>query len=375
MRWCFFSPSDKSRDVLAGDTRSTGGAEAQVAYLAAALARKGHEVSLIYGEGEATLATEVIAGVTCVDAVPTWQPSALASFWQTLRKLAPNVIYARLPSDFLWMIRLYSRQAGAKFIYALASPMHCNPWTAYDYNRWFHAPVFALGLHGADVIVVQHEHQVPLMSPSLQRRTAHVPNLVRFFGDQPRPIEQTRYDAVWIGMIRPEKQLERFLDLAAALPELQFAVVGGFDSQHHAKGRAELEQRMLSLPNLTFLGPQQAEAIQMMLTLSKVLVNTSPAEGFPNTMLEAWSLGVPVVALSVDPGGVMQKEGIGFLSGSLAGLLHDVSVLASNSELNLQLGSRGLEYVRRNHSLEAVYASLIKTLPALVPADPMIQAS
>jgi glycosyltransferase involved in cell wall biosynthesis len=372
VRWCFFSPTEKSRDVLAGDTRTTGGAEAQVSYLAAMLAQKGHDVSLIYGDGEATLATESIAGVTCIDAAPRWQLKTILTFWRVIGKLAPDVIYARLPSDFLWMMPLAARQAEAKFIYALASPLHCDPWTTYDYNRWFHAPAFALGLHSADVIAAQHEQQMALLSPLLRRRAAHVPNLICSFKDEPRSFDETRYDAVWIGVIRPAKQLVSFLDLASALPELNFAVVGGFEV-YDSESQADLEERMLSLPNLSYLGPQQTENVRLLLTQSKLLVNTSPSEGFPNTMLEAWSLGLPVVSLSVDPGGVIAKERLGRLSGTPATLKQDVLSLATNKDLNLHLGSRGLDYVRRNHTLEAVYSSLLSALrPSHAPESIVI---
>lgn len=373
MRWCFFSPTMRARDVLSGDSRASGGAEAQVAYLSEALACKGHEVSLIYGNGDATLATDMISGVACIDAAPEWNPKTIFAFWQTLKRLAPDVIYARLPSDFLWMIRLYARQSGSKFIYAIASTLHCDPWTAYDYNRWFHAPAFALGLRGADIIAVQHEQQVPLMCPLLQQRAVHVPNLVRSFRDLPRSFDQTVYDAIWIGMIRPEKQIHLFLDLVSALPKLHFAVVGGFDVHHDAGERRALEQRMRTLPNLSVLGPQRTDAIRQLLAQSKVLVNTSSVEGFPNTMLEAWSAGVPVVSMSIDPGGTIEREGMGRLSGTATGLAYDVSELATNCNLNLRLGSRGLDYVRRTHGWEDVYSSLIGALPFGRGAAPVLE--
>ncbi len=372
MRWCFFSPTMRARDVLSGDSRTSGGAEAQVAYLSEAMACKGHEVSLIYGSGDATLTTEVIAGVTCIDAAPEWKPRTIVAFWQTLKQLAPDVIYARLPSDFLWMIRLYAKQNGSKFIYAIASTLHCDPWTAYDYNRWFHAPAFALGLRGADVIAVQHEQQVPLMCPLLQQRAVHVPNLVRSFRDQPRSFEQTLYDAIWIGMIRPEKRIHLFLDLVASRPKLRFAVIGGFDVHHDADERRALEQRMRALPNLSVLGPQRTEAIRQLLAQSKVLVNTSSVEGFPNTMLEAWSAGIPVVSMAIDPGGAIEREGMGRLSGTAASLARDISELASDGDLNLRLGSRGLDYVRRTHGWEDVYSSLIGALPSGHEAAPIL---
>jgi len=70
VRCCFFSPGYRSLRVLEGDTTTAGGAEAQVAYLAAAFAQLGHEVGLIYGDGAGSGHHLITAGVTCVDAAP-----------------------------------------------------------------------------------------------------------------------------------------------------------------------------------------------------------------------------------------------------------------------------------------------------------------
>lgn len=374
LRWCFFSPGRRSIDVLGGDSRTSGGAEAQVAHLAAAMAELGHQVSLIYGDGSQRCPPRELASVTCIDAAPQWRkPSSIAAFWRALRHALPDVIYARLPSDFLALQGLLGRLHGrARFIYALAHDDHCRPWQAYSYKRWLHAPLYALGLHSAEAILAQHEGQRVRLSRRLQGRTTCVPNLVRSFASAPRDFESASIDAIWVAQIRPEKRLERFLDLAASAPDLSCSVVGGFDPTLPAAARAELEQRIQLLSNVTYWGPQPADVVMSLLARSKVLVNTSSGEGFPNSMLEAWSLGVPVVSLSVDPGGIIERQGIGFLSGSDLELCNDVRLLTHRASLNDQIGVRALAYVRGRHSLEAVCAALSPAVfgsPATAGAD------
>lgn len=368
MKWCFFAPGYRSIHVLSGDTRTTGGAEAQVAYLAAALARLGDEVGLIYGDGRGRADRKVLAGVTCIDAAPSWRhPASLAVFWRALHLLSPDLLYARLPSDFLWVMGVFTwrRRPATRFVYALANDLHCDPWTAYAYKRWFHAPVYALGLRSADVIAIQHGHQRTRLSPRLRNRAAHVPNLLCSIKVAARALEETAFDAIWVAKIRPEKQLEHFLNLAAALPDLKFAVVGGFDPTVSEQLRASLEARLAGLENLAFLGPRRAEDVIALLIKSRVLVNTSRSEGFPNTMLEAWSVGVPVVSLLVDPGGVIEREQLGFVSRTETQLRHDVSSLTRTESLNQRLGGNGLAYVRRRHSLSTVCEALTIALPCV----------
>ncbi|MBJ6128547.1 glycosyltransferase [Microvirga splendida] len=358
MRCCFFSPGYKSLEVLSGDTRSTGGAEAQIAYLAATLVHLGHDTSLIYGEGQGRAEQQKVADVTCINAAPLWRrPSSVMRFWQVLDSLSPDLLYARLPSDFLWMMGLFAKyRQHTKFLYAIADDRHCNPWQVYRDvpNTWFHGAAYALGLRSADVIAIQHGGQLSLVSEHLQKRLVHVPNLVRSFHEAPRVYEKTIYDGIWIATMRPEKQVEEFLALAQANPDLRFAIVGGFFSDLSVEYNRALEGRIRSLGNIEYLGPRRAPEVLDLLSQSKVLVNTSLAEGFPNTMLEAWSVGVPVVSLSVDPGGVIHREKIGLVSGTSVDLQRDVRLLACTEELNRKLGDCGLNYVRRQHSLDAV---------------------
>lgn len=366
MRWCFVSPGCTSTQVLAGDTRSSGGAEAQIAHLAAALVGLGHEVGLIYGDGQ-TQSVSKISGVMCIAAAPAWRfPASLPAFWRAMDTLRPDVLYARLPTDFLWLMGLFARsRRDTRFIYALASDLHCTPWTAYDHKKWFHAPLFSLGMRSTDVIAVQHHEQSATLNPHLRERSAHVPNLVRSVCEHPRVYDTTTIDAIWIGKIRSIKQLHLFLDLAEAMPRLRFAVVGGFDPTESSMLQAALAQRIRKLKNLTFYGPKPDDEVISLLSKAKALVNTSRAEGFPNTMLEAWSIGVPVVSLSVDPGGVIEQEGIGFVSRTVTQLVHDVDRIVRTKSLNQRCGELALSYVRRQHSLEAVCQALERALPGV----------
>jgi glycosyltransferase involved in cell wall biosynthesis len=330
----------------------------------------GHEVGLIYGNGTGRGDRQVVEGVTCIDAAPLWKrPASVFQFWQAMTAMSPDLLYTRIPGDFAWMMGLHARcRSGARFIYAMAADIHCDPWKVYepeDVYGSLHAYAYALGLKSAHVIAIQHQAQEALISPCLRSKVSHIPNLVRSFGTQPRAFEAAEFDALWIGMIRPEKRLQRFLDLAASLPDLKFAVVGGFASTHDPGEQQSLRELMERLQNLTFFGPQNAKEVHEFLRKSRILVNTSPDEGFPNTMLEAWSVGVPVVSLSVDPGGVITRERLGLVSGSLSNLRRDVLDLVQTKDLNEELGILGLDYVRRHHSLDIVHHALMQSFTGI----------
>ncbi|MHB2205427.1 glycosyltransferase family 4 protein [Methylobacterium sp. CM6257] len=346
--------------MLTGDSRTSGGAEAQIAYLAAALAACGHAVSIIYGDGRGSNPPETVSGVLCIDAAPDWRrPKSFLAFWRALRRFAPDILYARLPSDFLVFMGLAARvRPRACFVYALAHDLHTRAWSAFDHRRWFHAPLFTLGLYSANLIAVQHERQRAALAPTLRAKTTLLPNIVRDIRSRPRNYDSAHYDVIWIAKIRLEKRLDRLLDLAQACPTLTFAVVGGYDPVLPSDVRLHLAHRAASLKNVSMLGELRADDVQHALAHSKVLVNTSDAEGFPNTMLEAWSLGVPVVSLSVDPGGVIVEEALGLVSSDVHVLISNVMTLVHDADLNQVLGANGLDYVGRRHAPDVVVSEL-----------------
>ena len=363
MKFCFTARGNRVFDVLSGDTTTTGGAEAQTAYMAAAFASLGHQVDLIYGYGAAK--SSVVAGVRCIDAYPCWQrPKSLLTFWAALKESAADLVYANLPDDFLWILGLYSKlHSQSNFVYHIRNDLHCTPWKYYSYKKWFHNPLYALSLRSADAIAVQHETQAQLVKPYIKADITLIPNFVRSCEAEPRSYKDTNIDAIWVASIRPQKQLHLFLDIAEALPHLKFAVVGWFAPSIDQEIRQDLEHRMQLSENLRYLGAQQSKDVLRLLKRSKLMVSTSNLEGFPNTMLEAWSVGVPIVSLEIDPGGVIQRKGIGLVSGTMSNMISDIERLAQTRSSNQAMGEKGLEYVRRTHSLEAVCQAFGRIMP------------
>jgi glycosyltransferase involved in cell wall biosynthesis len=79
------------------------------------------------------------------------------------------------------------------------------------------------------------------------------------------------------------------------------------------------------------LGHIPYEAIGALFARSRVFLNTSSVEGFPNTFLQAWIRGVPVVTF-FDPDRLVRQQRLGIavdsladMSAALARLLHDDS--------------------------------------------------
>jgi glycosyltransferase involved in cell wall biosynthesis len=98
-----------------------------------------------------------------------------------------------------------------------------------------------------------------------------------------------------------------------------------------------VEARMLAaargLTNFEFLGELPNEQVLEQLERARVLVSTSEFEGLPNTFIEAWLRGVPVVSGRVDPDGLIARHGLGCVAEDPEELSRQVELRLGDDEL------------------------------------------
>jgi glycosyltransferase involved in cell wall biosynthesis len=87
-----------------------------------------------------------------------------------------------------------------------------------------------------------------------------------------------------------------------------------------------------------------------------MLLSTSDEEGFPNTFIQAWSVGTPVVSLKIDPDHIIERVGLGMVSGSLERAITDINALIDAPQLREEIAVRAQQYIAEAHSEAAVTA-------------------
>jgi glycosyltransferase involved in cell wall biosynthesis len=106
------------------------------------------------------------------------------------------------------------------------------------------------------------------------------------------------------------------------------------------------------VPNLAVCGPASRPDVPPLYLGASCLVCTSRAEGFPNTFLEAWSHGLPVVS-TFDPDGLIAGAGLGRAATDVAGLAAGLREMLGRPEEWRVASEKGRRYYLDNHTLEA----------------------
>jgi glycosyltransferase involved in cell wall biosynthesis len=91
-----------------------------------------------------------------------------------------------------------------------------------------------------------------------------------------------------------------------------------------------------------------------------VFVNTSKAEGLPNTFTQSWARKTPVVSLAVEADNALAVRDIGYPPTDFDSMVENVRTLIENPELRHQYGENAYQYARNNHDIDVVGDRMIE---------------
>lgn len=123
---------------------------------------------------------------------------------------------------------------------------------------------------------------------------------------------------------------------------------------------ADIMRAAATRPNVVFHGRLPYSSANTLYSRARIFLNTSDLEGFPNSYLQAWVRGVPVVTM-IDPDGTIAREGLGLavsspaeINAAVAHLLYDASAWNAASE-------RCRAYMARAYGEETVLPVYLET--------------
>jgi glycosyltransferase involved in cell wall biosynthesis/O-antigen ligase len=311
---CFVS--DGAFPLLADRMTSAriGGAELQQVLLGEELIRRGYEVSFVtpdHGQGlDARIGPFRVFG--------SWKPSAglpvirfiyprWVGLWRALKRADADVYLVRTASKEIATVALFARRQGRRSIYCGASDSDFEP-EALHLPRALDRGLYLWGLRHCDAVVSQNQRQRKSVRIHYERDSTLIHNGF-ITGGHPAPVPGR---VLWVATFRDSKQPRLLLEVAARLPEIQFAMVGGASwGLRDDPGLFEaVAAEAAALPNLEVRGALPLAETEAEFDRASFFVSTSSGEGFPNTFLQAWSRGIPVISF-LDPDGLIRENGLG----------------------------------------------------------------
>ncbi|HEX7796194.1 MAG TPA: glycosyltransferase [Vicinamibacterales bacterium] len=149
---------------------------------------------------------------------------------------------------------------------------------------------------------------------------------------------------VFIGRLTTQKGVDVLIDAMRQCPGEHLTIVGD------GPERAALERSASELTNVTFTGMLPHAQAQQRLAQALVLVLPSRHEGQPNVLMEAMSLGVPVIASRV--GGVADlvsdgETGLLTAPGDTDAIAHGIRKISTDEAFRTMLSENALRAIRR----------------------------
>ena len=334
-----------------------GGVEWQTSLTARWLARTGTPVSILtWADGPP--GDETIDGVRVVKVCA--RDAGLPGFrfvhprWTGLRRALAradaDVYYQNGAEEVTGQLGYWCRRNGKGFVFSTANDRDCESRLPSQDLR--SRLLYRRGLPAADVRIVQTETQRRMMKEAFGVDSIVIPMPCPGPSDEayvPRHAPTSRR-ILWIARITQQKRPDRLVEIARLCPDLEFDLVGPAYGGEYAES---VLAQARSLPNMTVHGPLPRERAQAMFLAAGLLLCTSDFEGFPNTFLEAWSLGLPIVS-RFDPDSVIVRHGLGLVASHTADLAAGIRAMLDDSGRYAESSRQARRYYRENHAAEAV---------------------
>ncbi|CRI62995.1 hypothetical protein THIOKS11100008 [Thiocapsa sp. KS1] len=273
--------------------------------------------------------------------------------WSALRRIKPDIVYQRVGCAYTGICGIYARRYGCRFIWHIAHDYDITPkefaGTGNHLYLAAHKWLLERGIADATHIVAQTSKQASLLKQHYARSDATVIRNAHPLPDIPLIIANRR-KIVWIGNFKPIKRPEIYIRLARALsdlPNIEFVMAGAasWNGDWQSKLDADIDQ----ISNLSYVGALSQEEVNALLESAILLVSTSRAEGFPNTFIQAWMRGVPVISLGTDPDNLIRDRHLGIIVNDEAQLESSVRRVVGDPVLRSRLGSNAQTYAKGAH--------------------------
>lgn len=326
-----------------------GGAEVDIYMLSTELAKdKGFNVSLVTGDyGQEPV--ERIEGVTIYKTADLRNPAAaILSMWKAMGRADADIYFKKGASPVAALIALYCRLHGRALFLRTAHDIDCDG--TYIRENRLRGRTFLWALRQARQVFVQKDSNRVSLKETTGVEAIVLPNGHRI----PETSGQNRDCILWVGRSTVYKQPELFIKLAQQMPGEQFVMICQQSKDDSKSKYDEMAAGAKAVANLEFVERVPFHEIDGFFQRAKVFVNTSTAEGFPNTFIQACRCAAPILSLKINPDGFLDKYHCGFcVNGDWQKFVDKLAFMLAEDRY-VELGRNAKKYVQSNHDITKI---------------------
>lgn len=373
MKICIVGLDDYPQLANLKDAKYVGGESVQHVLLARAWRDLGHDVAMIvqdHGQGRVTDVDGIraVAPYSRNEGIPVlrFAHPRLTGMIGAMREIDADVYYQSPAGAPTGITAWFCRKHGKRFITRIASDLACIPGKQLI-QFWRDRKIYEYGLRNADLIVAQSEQQRTLLRQNYGLKS-EVLDMAVEMPSGPQPTKDI--DVLWVSNLRPVKRPEVVLDLARRLPNVKFVLAGGALPGADDYFRTVM-QAASDVPNLTCPGAVPYSDVGALFSRARVFLNTSEIEGFPNTFLQAWIRGVPVVTF-FDPDSLVKRCQLGRTAVDLDDMVKSIQTLLEDTQERARAGERARAYAVATFGAKHIASRYLAMLAAR-EASPALQ--
>ncbi len=328
MRLLFFS-SYAHLILTEGSTRTSGGAELQMALLAREIATRGHEVILAGGDmGQPDHVT--LQGVRTRNAGKFHTGKlgemigAIPRVFRVLREEKPDWVIVMGWTAWLFILWAMRPLIGYRLDFICALDTEVNG--EYRKANPVFGALFEFAMRRCDARHAITRDQIKHYEA--RGMTATFYRYLLFPRTKPLTGEKT-VDFLWVSRCQPIKRPHLFLDLVEAMPDASFEMICPAENKSLYD---EISSRASRYSNLTFRESVPYHQIQDHYDAARIFVNTSDWEGWPNSFIQAGLGLAALLSLDVNPDSLFQKYALGaFAAGNFDSFKASARAMISDS--------------------------------------------
>jgi glycosyltransferase involved in cell wall biosynthesis len=349
--------------LLIGSEKSVGGAAVEWLTWLKAFNKIGCDSALLTWQGakeqiKNNVEFEIIESYNLNKGIPklrflTYQ---LPMLILSIKKFNPDYIIQECANRFTGILALVTKLLGKPFIHRIASDMDVDERIKKNISK-FYLYLYYSGLKNTDFISCQNNYQLNILKNKFPQKPIYLH--YNPFEIKTKYLQNTvREYIAWIGNFRYEKNLPALAIIAKKLKQYKFKIVGKVLDSENLDTQIGLEE-LEKLNNVEFLGHVNNSVIPEFLSRAYCLLNTSRLEGFSNTFLEAWSVGIPVISTkNVNPDSIITKFNLGIVAETYEEIPEILNNFISQ-EQHLKYYENCINYVKKNHDPESIAKKFI----------------